>query len=122
MCFFVLVGKWSLGGRGGAKKDKNELLSEAIEISTDGAELLCPACVAAAAPARSQVNSTWVCSSPVWFLLPPFTEKRRRALRALFSFSAKYLQLRGLFLVNESKEASKCRREAAHLTVLPLIV
>ena len=46
----------------------------------------------------------------------PTTHKtRRRALRALFS--DKSLQVRGLFLVNKSKEASTCRREAAALTV-----
>ena len=46
---------------------------------------------------------------------PTIHKKRRRALRALFS--DKSLQVRGLFLVNKSKEASTCRREAAALTV-----
>ena len=48
------------------------------------------------------------------FILPPSTKKRRRALRALFS--DKSLQVRGLSLVNKSKKASTCRREAAALT------
>ena len=46
---------------------------------------------------------------------PTIHKKRRRALRALFS--DKSLQVRGLSLVNKSKKASTCRREAAALTV-----
>ena len=46
---------------------------------------------------------------------PTIHKKRRRALRA--RFSDKSLQVRGLFLVNKSKKASTCRREAAALTV-----
>jgi hypothetical protein len=55
-------------------------------------------------PCHSLVQSSLVYT-------PTIHKKRRRALRALFS--DKCLQVRGLFLVNKSKEASTCRREAA---------
>ena len=55
---------------------------------------------------------------------PTIHKIRRRALRALFS--DKSLQIRGLFLVNKSKEASTCRREcnseAAALLVVVVVV
>ena len=52
-------------------------------------------------PPRSEKDQK---SSQVKFILPPSTKKKgRRALRAFFS--DKSLQLRGLFLVNKSKEA-----------------
>ena len=54
-------------------------------------------------------------AKPSLVYTPTIHKIRRRALRALFS--NKSLQIRGLFLVNKSKEASTCRREAAALTV-----